>query len=308
MVFAVVVDVPTVEAAASARTIATCNAALGPGKCVLASNRSSADATRWYAVVRYGRDGEARLTIELHEDNPDGSRVASSELEFKERDALEERWASVGVVVAALVLAQPVDRPLETKPPPPVAPPKSPSPIPSTPAPARTPSRPPAWLHLDLGLTAGSEMRGAPLRFGPLARVGLAFSGAPVFACASAAYTVQSSGSMDLNWVSGALGAGVDVGFARQRAAFSLRGEAVIETLGITASEGARTESARRTRFGPRLGLDFRGYFAKNWALVVGGEAGVLGPRVVIEVGDAATKELPPFVWGFLSALRYDFR
>src|SRR3954470_12844197 len=97
MVFAVVVDVPPVEAAAAARTLATCNAALGPGQCLLSGANPGADgASRWYAVVRYGDDGKARLTIELYERDREGSRVASSELEFKERDSVEERWASAG--------------------------------------------------------------------------------------------------------------------------------------------------------------------------------------------------------------------
>jgi hypothetical protein len=160
---------------------------------------------------------------------------------------------------------------------------------------------------LDLGATVGSEMRDAPVRAGPLARFGLAFASVPVFAFASGAYTVQSSGSTDLSWLTGSLGAGVRVGFAHERAALELRSELVVETLGIRASDGERSESARRTRFGPRLGLDASGYWAKNWALVVGGEVGVLGPRVVIDVADQS-EELPPFVWGVLSALRYDFR
>ena len=291
--------------AAAGRAIATCNAALGRGQCLLASESQGAspDAARWYAVVRYGDDGQARLTIELYEGNASGARVASSELEFKQRDAADERWASVGVVVAALVLAQPPDRkPVEKKSEPvPVAPPARVLVQPPPSRQART------WLRLDLGLTAGSEIRGAPLRFGPLARASLAFSGAPVFAQASAAYTLQSSGSLALNWFTGSLGAGVDVGFAHERALLSLRGEAVIETVGMVATEGERTERARRTRFGPRFGLDLCGYWAENWALLIGGEAGVLGPRVVIDVGNR-TEQLPPFVWGFLSALRYDFR
>src|SRR6187431_2721758 len=107
MVFAVAIDVPPVEAAAAARTLATCNAALGPEQCMLSGSSAGPDAARWYAVVRYGSSGQARLTIELFEGRRDGNRVASSELEFKERDSQEERWASAGVVVAALVLAQP---------------------------------------------------------------------------------------------------------------------------------------------------------------------------------------------------------
>src|SRR3954468_13677527 len=102
MAFAVVIDVPPIEVSSAARTIATCNAALGPEQCVLARADSSPNPeSRWYAVVRYGSDGEARLTIELFDGSaartPVGSRattrVARSELEFKQRDSPEERWA-----------------------------------------------------------------------------------------------------------------------------------------------------------------------------------------------------------------------
>lgn len=308
MPFAVVIDVPPIEAGTAARAIATCNATLGPEQCVLTGAKPAGEPSRWYAVVRYGAEGEARLRIELFDGDRDAyhgeSRVASSELEFKERDSPEERWASAGVVVAALVLAQPADRaPIEKKsePPPAVATPLT---VASRPAPAATPAR---WLRLDLGASAGSEERGAPLRVGPLARVGLVFAKVPLFASASAGYTVQSSGNTDLSWLTGALGGGVRVSFAHERAALEARGEVVIETLGIEATDGQRTESARRTRFGPRFGLDLSGYFAKNWALLAGAEAGVLGPRVVLEVA-GQIRELPPFAWGVLSAVRYDFR
>jgi len=304
MVFAVVVDVPPVEAARAERTLATCNAALGPAQCVLAGADSPAEAkSAWYAVVRYGPDGQARLTIELYEGDRAGPHVASSELEFKERDSPEERWASAGVVVAALVLAQTADQKrIEKKLAPP---PLAPAP-PALTGPPPVVRRPP-WLRLDLGITVGSELRSAPLRVGPLARFGLAFSEVPLFAFASAAYTVRSSGGTDLNWLGGSLGAGARLSFAQQRAAFEVRGEAVLETLGVQASDGQRTESARRTRFGPRFGLDWSGYWAKNWALVLGAEAGVMGPRVVLDIA-GQSEELPPFVWGILSAVRCDIR
>lgn len=304
MVFAVVVEVPPVEAATAARTIATCNAALGPEQCVLSGpNPASDPPAYWYAVVRYADDGQARLSIELYAGNRAGSRIASSELEFKPRDSEQERWASAGVVVAALVLAQPLDRAR------PETPPESMPKVPSEPrSPKRlAPAKPPPWLRLELGASVGSETPNAPLRVGPLARLGLAFAGIPVFALSSAAYTVQSSGSTDLSWITGSLGAGVGLSFARERAALEFRTEVVIETLGIRATDGARSESARRTRCGPRFGLDVSGYWAKNWALVLGAEAGVLGPRVVIDAL-GQSQELPPFVWGVLSSVRHDFR
>ena len=286
----------------AARTIATCSAALGPEQCVLSSNHSRSEPpAHWYAVVHYGAEGEARLIIDLYARGPEGSRIASSELEFKAQDSAEERWASAGVVVAALVLAQPLDRQQTEEPPAKVTVAVA-EPVASAPRARAAP-----WLRLDLGITAGSEMRNAPLRVGPFGRFGIAFANVPLFAFASGAYTVQNGESTDLSWLTGSLGAGFRVGFARQRAALELRTELVLETVGIHASDGERSESARRTRFGPRFGLDVSGHWAKNWALVVGGEAGALGPRVVIDVlGETA--ELPPFVWGFLSAVRYDFR
>ena len=306
MVFAVVLDVPPVAAAAAARTLATCNAALGPEQCALAgADASASKASHWYAVVRYGLDGQARLTIELYEGNRNGSRVARSELEFEERDSTEERWASAGVVVAALVLAQPgVPGQADQKPAPAEVARARPATVSALPPPVAR-SR---WLRLDVGITAGSEVQGAPLRVGPFGRFGIAFSSLPVFALSSVAYTVGSSRSADLAWLTGSVGAGVRVAFARQRVALEGRAEAVLETVDIRASDGERSESARRTRFGPRFGLDLSGYWARNWALVVGGEAGALSPRVVLDVGAGPTEELPPFVWGLLSAVRYDFR
>jgi len=305
MVFAVVLDVPPLEAAQAAQTLSTCNAALGPEQCALAgADPGSSSASRWYAVVRYGPQGQAKLTIELYEGNRAGSRVARGELEFKERDSPEERWASAGVVVAALVAAQPgLESVAEQKPATAPAAPLQKAPVSSPPPAVRRWS----WLRLDLGVTAGSEVRGAPLRVGPFGRLGLAFSSVPVFAFSSLAYTVGSSPSADLSWLSGSLGAGAHLDIAHRRAGLDVRAELVLETLGIQATDGERLESARRTRFGPRCGLDLSGYWAKNWALVLGAEAGALGPRVVLDV-NGQSEELPPFAWGLLSAIRYDFR
>lgn len=304
MAFAVAVELPPIEAVTAARAIATCNATLGPGQCVLArgTDRSS-PATRWYAVVRFGPEGETRLTIELYEGPRGESRVASSQLVFKERDSPEERWASAGVVVAALVLAQPADRSPSEK----NAEPARARPVPravESPAAGRPA---PHHFRLDLGVTAGSEERNAPLRIGPMARFGIGFANAPAIAFASGAYTFQRSATADLSWLTGSLGASVRLSFAQGRGAVEARAEAVLESVGITASDGQRSESARRTRLGPRFGLDLSGYLTKNWALLAGVEAGVLGPRVVIDVA-GQTRELPAFACGFLSAVRYDFR
>jgi hypothetical protein len=304
MAYAVVVDAAPVEVETAQRALATCNAALGPEKCVLASDGVSA---HWYAVVRFDPERKAVLTIQLYDGSTQGIRVASSELEFKDRDTELERWASAGVVVAALVAAQ-TSIPQEPEP--------KPTPVAPVP-PVRQPPRPvprvrlvpvePVWLRMDLGATGGSEIEHGALRFGAFGRVGLAFREVPVFAFGSAAYTVRGAGAPDLTWLTTSLGFGVHVGFA-ERAALDVRTEGVLESVTIHASNSSGAASAERTRLGPRFGLDLSGYFAKNLALVAGLEAAVFLPRVEIFVGGTEVNQLPPFNWGFISAVRYDFR
>ena len=306
MNFAVVVDVPPIEASAAVSLLSTCNAALGAQHCAIVGPEVSG---KWYAVVRFAPEQSTVFRIELHDGAPNGAQVAASQLEFKDRDSERERWASAGVVVAALVAAQSAG---ESQPSPKPEPPPSPKP-PVTPVPPHTPPaprsvQPRVWARMDLGATLGSENQSRALRGGPLGRVGLVFADVPVFAVGSVAYTVRGSGSPDSTWFSGALGFGVRIGFARQRGAVELRTEGVLETVTISASDDSRTAHARRTRFGPRLGLDLSGYLMKNLALVAGAEAAALHPAVHITVAGADADRLPPFAWGFVSLLRYDFR
>jgi len=307
MAFAVVVDVPAAEAAAVARTLATCNAALGPRECGLASEGG---AGRWYAVVRFDPERHSVLTIRLFDGSAEGPEVASSELAFKDRDSELERWASAGVVVAALVAAQTSEAAAPTPPSPPTPVPMAPPPRAPTPPPRRPKlvALHPVWVRLDLGATGGSEIDSGALRFGALTRFGLALREVPVFAFGSAAYTVRGAGTPDLTWLTAAAGCGVHVGFAHELGALEVRSEAVIESVTIHATDGNHSDSARRTRLGPRFGLDLAGYFAKDLALVAGVEAAVLRPSVVISVAGQGVDRLPPFNWGFISAFRYDFR
>jgi len=99
--------VPPAQTDAAVRALNTCNSALGDGKCAFAAADVEA---RWYAQMRFDPERKELISIELFDRSPEGERVASSQLEFKERDAAPERWASVGVVVAALVAAQKLKR------------------------------------------------------------------------------------------------------------------------------------------------------------------------------------------------------
>jgi len=294
----VVLAVPPNQADAATSALNTCNSALGEGNCAFVAANIEA---RWYAQMRFDPERKELISIVLFDRTPDGERVASSQLEFKERDAERERWASVGVVVAALVAAQNA----ANLPPPSAAAMPPPTPLP-VPVPPPEPHR--LWLRADLGATGGSELEGGALRFGGLARVGLAVSALPAFALASVAHTVRGRGSPELSWTTGSLGFGARVGLVHDWAALEVRTEAVVEQLSISASAAGRSESAQRTRFGPRFGLDFSGYLARQWALFGGVEVAALRPAVVIGVGGRTEDHLPLFGWGLLSGLRYDFR
>jgi len=304
MNFDVVVDVPPIEAAAAQSALTTCNAALGAQHCALAEGDNTG---AWYAVVRFDPERSAVFTIQLHDGSAAGVQVATSQLEFKDRDSAQERWASAGVVVAALVAAQSASESPPSPPPVEPAPPPLPAPLPQPP-PRRPPPRPaPLWWRLDLGATGGSEHEHGALRFGPIGRFGIALSELPVFAVASGAYMVRSSGTPDSTWLTGSLGFGVRLAVT-PRAALELRTEAVLESVTFHASAGERSSHARRTRWGPRFGLDLSGYVTKNLALVGGLEAAALRPGVEIAVAGDTVDRLEPFSWGFISAVRYDFR
>ncbi len=301
MNFAVVVDVPPSEAPAAASALTTCNAALGAQRCALAEGVNSG---AWYAVVRFDPERSTVFWIQLHDGSAAGMQVATSQLEFKDRDSPQERWASAGVVVAALVAAQSAS---DSPAPPPVVarrlPPALPHTAPKPPSPA--PGR--AWLRLDLGATGGSEHEHGALRFGPFGRFGIALSELPMFAFVSGAYTARGSGTPNSTWLTGSLGFGVRLAFSRS-AALELRTEAVLESVTFHAADAERSSSARRARWGPRLGLDMSGYIGGNFALVGGVEAAALRPGVAIAVAGTTVDRLQPFSWGLISALRYDFR
>jgi len=309
MPFAVVMDVPPIQAEAAQRALTTCNAALGAEQCGLASEGVVA---RWYAIVRFDADRRTVLTIELLDGGGAHPRVASSQLEFKDSDSERERWASAGVVVAALVAAQ-TALPADAKPAPPVTTDSKPVPHPhpgkrQRPRPARPVPARPLWLRVDVGATGGSEIEQGALRLGAISRVGVAFSELPVFAFGSLAYTVRGRGTPELTWLTASVGFGVYVALDHGRYALDVRTEGVLESVGIRASDGTRTESTQRTRMGPRFGLDLGAYVAKNLALLVGAEAAAFRPGLDISIGGREVSRLPPFNWGFISAVRYDFR
>lgn len=300
MPITVVLDVPPIEAVAE-RAVATCNAALGPDHCALAA----ADSTsRWYAVVRVGEERPATLTIDLYDRSLPGDRVASSVLAFDARDLPKERWASAGVVVAALVAAR--SMPIEKAAAKDAGPKPPPRPLP--PIAVQLPPSRALLARAELGLTGGWAQGGGAFRFGALTRGSLAFRELPLFVLASGAYMQRHTGTPDFTWWTGALGLGAHVGGWQHGSAAEIRVEAVLDSVVISASDGTRRDRAQRSRFGSRLGVDLTGPLTNHLAWVAGVEAAALLPRVAVDVSGQTVARLPWFGWGFVSLLRYEFR
>ncbi|HEY4159259.1 MAG TPA: hypothetical protein VGM29_14220 [Polyangiaceae bacterium] len=296
--YAVIVDVPASEIKRAAPAISTCNKALGQDRCLLhGADRESAE---WFAVVRFDDETQQSCSIELHQADPNGPTVATTALRFSTLDSADERWASAGVVVAALVLAQ---RPSPE--PAPIVPPVAPPP-PISPPPTKPEQN--AWLRAEAGGELANDLSGGPWQAGGMLRLGVAFNHPGAFVLGAASYGARPAGSPGLQWLDGSLGFGAHVGLAEGLAALELHTEAVFESVSIEATQGSRTESARRFRVGPGWGLDGDWYFTANWALVAGLEASVLRPTVVIRVADKTVESLPSFGWRFISVVRYDLR
>src|SRR5262249_25369139 len=86
-----------------AATVRSCDVALGADHCRLTEAPAEDDA--FYATVTLDRASAdtAHITVQRHGAGP---LLVERDLTFSTEDAPSERWASVGVVIAALVTAE----------------------------------------------------------------------------------------------------------------------------------------------------------------------------------------------------------
>ncbi len=337
----VAIDVPpdTPPEYAAAVT-GSCNAALGEGTCVTGGDQpglaspsslgepdaevesletSNVDTERepteptprprWVAVVRWDDEGYRTLRIELRpgaEQPPAEARVVA----FTPADPPRQRWASAGLVVAALVSRrETIPRPPPIEPPPeteePIKPPPPKEPLTLPPADA-SPSHP--WARIDLGSLAGPGLDSGPARLGGFLRVSVVPSAVPLALHAGTGIAARG-GQPSVRWVNASAGATLRVGRWQAPLAAEVRGEGVRERVWFTADDPARdlTEIAKRWRFGGRFGGDVIVELSAPAALFFGADVSIMRPEVIISVSGDDIGNEPVVRWAGSMGLRVSF-
>lgn len=307
----VAIDVPPdtpvawVEAAADA-----CEAALGAGRCMPATEgiaEGTGAQTTWRAVI-VGPTLEAptTLNIELYSEG-EGIPQATRNLRFDEVDPERQRWASAGVVVAAMVSASEADRP-QSLPEPEAAPMPLPARVPTDTRPPESPQRRgvQVWLDGAFAVSSGLE-EGEPALGGQLA-VGTSPMELP--AVVVARFTIASKRvPFEARWLTGALGAGVRALDGR-KLTVDIVPEIQLQHFRAQVSNPdpslePATDAGAELRVGGGLEVAIAWRLAEPVGIVLGGNASLFSPIINIKREDESVGRLSDFGWGGWAGARW---
>lgn len=303
----VAIDVPPVTPPDLVAVVTgTCSAALGDGACVVADLDAS---PRYFAVVRWGGEDGVSLRVELRDASRVGTTLDTRLISFAPVDRARQRWASAGLVVAALVAQREAGvepAPLPRVEPLPVAEP------PAVAAPPEFASTPPLetvpvawWAVLDTAAVGGPALGGETLRLGSALRLSVAPRRDPVGLYLGGRTQVRP-GIPTATWIGGDLGIVARWGAWNAAYGAELRAGATLECLSLGASEPLTGERDRRVawRAGGRLGLEAGVLLRDPLVLFAGAEASLLRPEVQIEVAGEPAGSDPPVGVGVWAGLR----
>jgi hypothetical protein len=300
---AVVIDVaPEVEAPLAEVAVQSCDAALGAGRCGFGRQAGVEPQAEWYAVVRWEGDRLEIAHIEFRRRNSEGPLVRSRQIMFSSRDDARDRWASVGVLVAALVAAE------EERAPP------LPEPVPSAEpmrdtgaAPREVPGKlhPQSTWRLDAAFTLARALERGALQPGVTLRPSLELARLPLFLSGSLGYAARPSGEPAMSWVSESLGFGVRMGGRHAAFATELRSELISEQWLIAASAAERSDSEWVVRLGARMGLDTLWRMTPHVSLLAGVQASVVRPEIAVDVEGRPVDRVPGYAVSVLAGVRF---
>ena len=310
----VVVEMPAEIAPELATTVLrACNLALGTGRCAIAEVPASTTGNAWVASVRLDPEEPNRLRIDLRDATPQSTRTSfTRDLTFEGPEPLNHRWATAGVVVAALVVSaessqktdggQPDDHhgstPADTltsgdvtaaHQPPIKSPNETKGHTVSTPEPPASKGNT-RDFRVDLGGLIGPSIEGGTLRWGGLVRPSLEL-GQSVLAWTSLS-AAAADDAVKAFWWSGAVGLGFVSTARNRRFGVEARLGFKAERVSLTATEGSREDSAVNLRWGGVAGVDLYLGISRPLALWLGGEAEAMLPRLDVQVGGAQKGQL----------------
>ncbi len=268
--------------------VASCEAALGRGRCV--SEQPAGEVSdAWRARVSNTQADSLTWRIEFGAPG-DPSSLQFRDIHFIEADGERERWMTVGVVVAAMVVAEQAADQRDITPQFPnevlqilrrQEPPQQPGVEPPT-----APIQPTyGQLAVDMGLAAGWLPDSQRLQFGPQLGVQHRFE-LPIVVRGQLSYLRGQSSVSALELWEAALGAGA---YLRPRAgALSAQASAMLiaERAFVTADDPLSSEEQTQaaTRLGAGLDLMAAWHWSDTLALALTARASYKNPQLTLEV------------------------
>lgn len=293
----------------------SCNLALGAGQCILDGDPRRTVEKPWVAVLSLSEDSRNAVHIELHQGTESFPVVSMRTLEFQETDLPEHRWATAGVVTAALVVSAETtlvsDRQGQRpEPAPPRQRPRAPnegrqrrpSPPESPPASAKRPAA--SALRLDLAFLAGPGFDQGPWRIGGQLRTSLALGGPPAVFWASVA-AARRDGGVDATWGSGHAGLGICLRTVLPLVDLEGRVGGAASRVAVSTTEGELRAQKASWRLGAVGALDVVVRASEQVHTVVSGETTATWPRIDVKNHDALVGRDPTLGWAALIGLRW---
>jgi hypothetical protein len=265
---------PGVSPQLTAAAVRSCEAALGEGQCRL----DVAAPSDFHATVVANDERLDAARVEIRKEEGASSPLAARDITFATEDSPRERWASAGVLIAALVVAEARAEPPPPPPPPPAKPPRR------APAPPPPESSRGASVRVDLRALAARRLtRGLP-ELGAELGASLLFGDGPWLTGIALAGAHRPSEEPSVTWFSVAAGPGLRAGGRDASLAAEFRAGALLEYWRLTASGSGRSESAGELRAGAYAGVDALWAVHRRWILSLGVEGRFVAPRLRVDI------------------------
>jgi hypothetical protein len=283
--------------------VEACTRAIAHGRCALVSETLETEQQESPAVAIVAWDDPrgrtARIEVGLRRTARDSWRTRT--IEFAPQDAQEERWRSIGLVIATLTGEATSNS--DVAPPPPrleEAPRPRPAALPAIPRRSMQ-----AWADLGVvlapGLDNGAAQRGVDLR------AGWAPTAQPLFISVGARFTGSPrdvSTGVSVAWTTLAAGVGVVTRAASDELRFDARLEGIAERIGasVVASDGT-SDSQSRWVGGARLGLDAAWMPSRFLGAVASLEGAYVAGATSVQVRDVPSGTDAPHGFGVAGSL-----
>ena len=230
-------------------------------------------------------DALSSVRIEVHRGALDGPLSHARELVFEANTERDERARTVGLVVAAHVLAVRERERASTVD------------VATAPPLERT-------FRLDVAPFVGSALDSGPPRGGLLLRGSMLARALPLGLSASLRGSVRPGDQPRVSWLGGTLGMLAYHQLGGAPLAVEGRLEAVVQHTDVRAKDGTMSEKSGAFRFGGQLGGDLLLRVARSSWLFAGAEGNLLRPRVDIRLRGQVVGSEPLWGWTALLGVR----